>query len=138
MKYIDIFVPNRKESELLCPDKADVESRAKAFTDMGAKTVIITLGHHGCYIRDFAFCGYLPAAGFLPVDTTGAADAFISALAVYLINGCSLVDAAKIASCAAGFCVSRQGVIPAMVDRNSLETYIARKKPDLLYWTVPQ
>lgn len=138
MEYIDIFVPNRIESKLLCPDQPDVESRARAFMEMGAKTVIITLGHHGCYIRDSTFCGYLPAAGFLPTDTTGAADAFISALAVYLINGYSLVDAAKIAAYAAGFCVSRQGVIPAMIDRISLETCIARKDPDLLYLTPPQ
>ena len=132
MQYIDIFVPNRKEAEMLCPGMPDVESKADAFLAMGAKTVIITLGHHGCYIKDTSFCGYLPAADFIPVDTTGAADAFISTLAVYLQNGYSLVNAAKIATYAAGFCVSRQGVIPAMIDRNSLETYIARKEPELI------
>ncbi len=132
MQYIDIFVPNKKEAEILCPQVADVEGKAEAFISMGAKTVIITLGHHGCYIRDSSFCGFLDAADFLPVDTTGAADAFISTLAVYLLHGYSLVKAAKIASYAAGFCVSRQGVIPALIDRNSLETYIARKEPELL------
>lgn len=40
--------------------------------------------------------------------------------------------AAKIATYAAGFCVSRQGVIPALIDRISLETYINRVEPDLL------
>ena len=110
----------------------DIESKAEAFQAMGARTVIITLGHHGCYIKDDSFCGYLPAADFVPVDTTGAADAFIATLAVYLLNGYPLVNAAKIATYAAGFCVSRQGVIPAMIDRNSLETYIARKEPELV------
>lgn len=132
MQYIDIFVPNRKEAEILCPHTTDIQHKAKAFMDMGAKTVIITLGHHGCYIMDSTFCGYLPAVDFLPVDTTGAADAFISTLAVYLLNGYSMVNAARIAAYAAGFCISRQGVIPAMIDRNSLETYIARKEPELL------
>lgn len=132
MQYIDIFVPNRKEAEILCPEETDIEGKAEAFLKMGAKTVIITLGHRGCYIRDSSFSGYLPAADFLPVDTTGAADAFISTLAVYLLNGYSLIKAAKIATYAAGFCVSRQGVIPALIDRNSLETYIARKEPELL------
>jgi len=132
MQYIDIFVPNKKEAEILCPEVPDIEGKAEAFINMGAKTVIITLGHHGCYIRDSSFCGYLKAADFLPVDTTGAADAFIATLAVYLLHGYSMVKAAKIASYAAGFCVSRQGVIPALIDRNSLETYIARKEPELL------
>lgn len=39
---------------------------------------------------------------------------------------------ARIAAYAAGFCVSRQGVIPALIDRNSLETYINRIEPELL------
>lgn len=132
MQYIDIFVPNKKEAEILCPDGPNIERMAETFMNMGAKTVIITLGHRGCYIKDSSFCGYLPAADFVPVDTTGAADAFISTLAVYLLNGYSMVSAAKIATYAAGFCVSRQGVIPAMIDRNSLETYIARKEPKLI------
>ncbi len=131
MQYIDIFVPNKKEAEILCPGVPDIESKAEAFINMGAKSVIITLGHRGCYIRDASFCGFLNAEDFLPVDTTGAADAFISTLSVYLLHGYSLVKAARIATYAAGFCVSRQGVIPALIDRNSLETYIARKEPEL-------
>ena len=100
--------------------------------DMGAKTVIITLGRSGCYVQSTSFSDYIPAANFIPVDTTGAADAFIAALAVYLSSGYSIENAAKIATYAAGFCISRQGVIPALVDRNSLETYIKSIEPDLL------
>jgi ribokinase len=66
------------------------------------------------------------------VDTTGAADAFIAALAAYLSSGYSMEASARIAAYAAGFCVSRQGVIPALIDRNSLETYINRIEPELL------
>ena len=84
------------------------------------------------YIKSPEFTGYLPAADFTPVDTTGAADAFIAALAVYLSSGFPIAKAAKIATYAAGFCVSRQGVIPALIDRNSLETYIKRIEPDIL------
>ncbi|WP_313180081.1 PfkB family carbohydrate kinase [Lacrimispora sp.] len=132
MKLIDIFVPNRKEAELLCPDIADVEGKAVEFMRQGAKTVIITLGHSGCYLKDASFQGYLPASPFPPVDTTGAADAFIAALAAYLSFGYSMETSARIAAYAAGFCVSRQGVIPALIDRNSLETYINRIEPELL------
>lgn len=132
MELIDIFVPNRKEAELLCPEYPDLEGKAEEFIRRGAKTVIITLGHSGCYVRDSDFTGYIPAAPFTPVDTTGAADAFIAALAVYLSNGHSIENAVRIATYAAGFCVLRQGVIPSLIDKNSLETYVKRIEPDLL------
>lgn len=132
MELIDIFVPNRKEAELLCPNIPDLEGKAEEFIQRGAKTVIITLGHSGCYVRDQDFTGYIPAAPFTPVDTTGAADAFIAALAVYLTAGYSIEKAARIATYAAGFCVQRQGVIPSLIDKNSLETYIKRIEPDIL------
>lgn len=132
MRLIDIFVPNQKESELLCPDIADIEGKADAFCRQGAKTVIITLGHSGCYLKSDPFTGYLPADNVMAVDNTGAADAFIAALAVYLGLGYPIEKAAKIAAYAAGFCVSRQGVIPALIDKNSLETYISRMEPGLL------
>lgn len=132
MSCIDIFVPNRKEAELLCPNIPGVEGKAEEFIQRGATTAIITLGHNGCYISAPDFRGFLPAANFTPVDTTGAADAFIAALAVYLCAGYGTEKAARIASCAAGFSVSRQGVIPALIDRNSLETYIKRTEPELL------
>ena len=132
IKLIDIFVPNRKEAEILCPDIPDIKQKALHFIDLGAKTVIITLGRSGCYIQSPSFSGYIPAANFIPVDTTGAADAFIATLAVYLSSGYTIENAARIATYAAGFCISRQGVIPALVDRNSLETYIKSIEPDLL------
>lgn len=132
MKLIDIFVPNRKEAEALCPGIPTVEGKAEFFMQKGVKTVIITLGHSGCYVKSPEFTGHLPATAFTPIDTTGAADAFIAALAVYLSSGYSIERAARIATCAAGFCVSRQGVIPALIDKNSLEAYIRRTEPDIL------
>ena len=132
MELVDIFVPNKKEAELLCPSVSDIEGKAEEFFKRGAKTVIITLGHSGCYMKAPEFTGYIPAADFTPIDTTGAADAFISALASYLSFGYPIAKAAKIATYAAGFCVSRQGVIPALIDKNSLETYIKRIEPDIL------
>ena len=41
-------------------------------------------------------------------------------------------NAIRIATYAAGFCVSRQGVVPALVDRNTLETHISKVEPKLL------
>ncbi len=132
MQYIDVFIPNRAEANLLCPDFESIEDKAEYFISRGVKSVIITLGHAGCYIRDDSFTGYLPAIRFSTIDTTGAADAFIATLAVYLSEGHAIKQAAEIAAYAAGFSVARQGVIPALIDRNSLDAYIKKINPDIL------
>jgi ribokinase len=83
------------------------------------------MGASGCYLRDASHSQYFPATSFPSLDTTGGADAFISALAVYLNENFDIAEAIRRANCAAGFCVARQGVFPAMVDRVTLELYLA-------------
>jgi len=128
----DIFIPNRKEATALCPDGDTVEERAQYFLEKGVGTVIITLGEDGCYLRTADREKYFPAADFVAIDATGGADAFICALASCLSEGFSLDRSIRIATYAAGFCVSRQGVVPALVDRNTLETHISKVEPGLL------
>ncbi len=128
----DILVPNRKEAALLCPGCETLEKQADELLRRGVGTVIITLGDQGCYLRTPDAESYFPAVEAVPVDTTGGADAFISALASFLIEGCPLEKAVRIASYAAGFCVARQGVVAALIDRNTLESYIRKMEPGLL------
>lgn len=85
-----------------------------------------TWGTRSCYLKSKKSERYFPAAPFKALDTTGGADAFISALAVRLAEGYDMTEAIRTATCAAGFCVSRQGTLPAMVDRTTLELYMAR------------
>lgn len=132
LQNTDIFIPNRKEASTLCPQYKTVEKQAEYFFQKGINTVIITLGHEGCYLKTAESEKYFPAADFMSIDTTGGADAFISALAAFLIEGYSLEKSIKIAIYAAGFCVSRQGVVPALIDRNTLETHIKKLEPELL------
>ncbi len=128
----DILVPNRREAAVLCPGCETPEAQADELLRRGAGTVIITLGDKGCYLRSPELSRYFPAVDTVPVDTTGGADAFISALASFLIEGCSLERAIRIAAYAAGFCIARQGVVAALIDRNTLESYIRKMEPELL------
>lgn len=132
LEAVDIFVPNRAEAAILCPHLTTLSEQADYFLSKGAGTVIITLGHHGCYVKTEGYEESVPAVPFLPVDNTGAADAFISALASYLLYGYSLQKAIRIATYAAGFCISRQGVVPALIDQNTLESYIKRTEAGVL------
>lgn len=128
----DIFVPNKREAAILCPFENTVEKQADYFYQQGCPVIIITLGHQGSYVKTTDFSGYFPASGFPSIDSTGGADAFIAALASYLIEGYPLLNAVKIATYAAGFCISRTGVVPALIDRTSLENHIKMTEPALL------
>lgn len=131
LKYIDIIIPNRKEINVLCPGKS-LSEQADYFLNSGIETVIITLGKDGCYLKTKQEEEYFSASDFTPIDNTGAGDAFICALAVYLQRGHHLRNAIKIATYAAGFSITREGVTPSLIDRNTLEAYIRQKEPALL------
>ena len=89
----------------------------------------MTLGREGCYVRTEQYERRFPAAAvFAPVDTTGAADAFIAALAVFLSEHKSLQDALYYAIYAAGFSTTRIGVVPSLVDRATLEHFVIHKE----------
>lgn len=131
LKHIDLLVPNYNEICELCPD-GTLGEKAGYFLKQGVETVIITLGPDGCYVKTKNFEEQFPAARFQPIDNTGAGDAFICALAVYLQNGYSLVKAVRIATYAAGFSITREGVSNALIDKSTLESYLSQEEPDLL------
>lgn len=123
IRGISYLVPNKKELDQLVPGGQSVEEKAKRLWNMGAGHIIVTLGNHGCYLKDDSQERFFAAADFAPVDTTGGADAFISALAVYLSEGVSLVQAIGFASYSAGISITRPGVLPAMPDRVGVDMY---------------
>ena len=122
---VDILLPNRNEINRLYPGEASLETKAQYFLDRGVRTVIITLGHQGCYWRDKTHSEYFSAANFTPVDTTGAADAFAATLAVYLSRSYEMAASIRYATYAAGFSITRRGVPPSLIDRNTLELYLS-------------
>lgn len=131
LECIDILVPNYDEICELCPEGA-LSEKADYFLSRGVETVIITLGPDGCYVKTAGLEKRFPAARFQSIDNTGAGDAFICALAVYLQNGYSLEQAVRIATYAAGFSITREGVSNALIDKSTLESYLSQEEPDLL------
>lgn len=75
---------------------------------------------------------HFPAMDFISIDNTGAGDAFIAAFASYMLYGYNLESAIRIAGYAAGFSITREGVVPSLIDKNTLEAYIIEKEPELL------
>lgn len=129
---VDILVPNEEELNEICPAQSTLQEKTGALLEYGIETIIVTLGENGCYVRTADLEKHFPAVPFPSVDNTGASDAFISALAAYLLYGYSLEEAVRIATYAAGFCISREGVVPSLIDKRSLETYIIQKEKSLI------
>lgn len=123
LEKVSFLIPNEKELETLVEGEASIEEKAAWLFGCGAQNVIVTLGDRGCYLHNTEIRQYFPAAEFHAMDTTGASDAFISALAVYLTEGHSLTSSIKFATYAAGLSVTRDGVQPALVERVTLDIY---------------
>lgn len=132
LKNVDVIVPNAEEIAAICPFADDMDKQAEYLLAQGVGTVIVTLGAEGCFVKTRQASERFPAVPFDVIDASGAADAFISALASYLLDGHTLYEAVKIASYAAGFSISREGVAPALIDKNTLEAYIMQREPELL------
>ena len=123
---VDIFMPNQKLLKSLLPDERSIEEKAQVFLDRGAGCVIVTMGHRGCYLRDAKHSQFFPAINVTPLDTTGAADEFAATLCVYLSEGKPIEEAIRYATVAAGLFTTRHGAPVSMVDRETIELYMAR------------
>ncbi|GLH08925.1 Ribokinase [Gryllus bimaculatus] len=86
----DIFCINETEAEelLKIPVKSieDGYKAAEKFRDLGCSAVVITLGSQGAILstQEDPTPYHIPVKKVQPVDTTGAGDAFLGAMAYYM------------------------------------------------------
>ena len=123
LSEIAYLVPNEKELHTLVPGTESLEEKADILLRKGIENIIVTLGARGCYLRNKEISVYFEGTGFEPVDTTGGADSFISAMAVYLSEGKELIHAIAFAVYASGISITRYGVQPALPDRKAVDVY---------------
>lgn len=127
LRAADYFIPNELELNSLCPAYENIEQKTDFLLQKGVKNIIVTLGPAGCYLKNQTTRKYFPAVDVQTIDATGACDAFISAFASYLLYGYSLEDSISIATYAAALSTTKQGVIPSLTDKNSLELYMQNR-----------
>lgn len=92
---------------------ADPRALVDSLLAAGVRSVVLTLGGAGCLVGDPEGVIAIPAAQVEAVDTTGAGDAFIGALAARLADAGELRDACRFASQVAGFSVTGPGAQPS-------------------------
>ena len=129
-RKIDILTPNETEAQLLSGIEVktvdDAAEAAGVFLNKGVKSVIVTLGRNGVYVKSSEFEGHIPAFGVDNViDTTGAGDAFNGGLATALAEGRDIKSAAIFGNAVAAISVTRIGTAPAMPYRYEIDDFLS-------------
>jgi ribokinase len=123
----DICAPNETETEYLTgrpvQSLADVETAARDLIERGLQVVIVTLGERGVLYVDVETAMHVPALKVNAVDPTGAGDAFIGALAVFLGEGLSMSKALQRANAVAALSVTRLGAQGSFPTRAEFEEF---------------
>ena len=123
LEEIDYLVPNESEMKRILENEKKMEEKCQKLLEMGVKNVIVTLGKEGAYLKNKNHSIYFPSAPFTPVDTTGGADSFISAMAVMLSEGKDLIYSIIYAIYAAGITITRYGVQESLPDKKTIQIY---------------
>lgn len=126
----DYFIPNETEAELITGRPVhtieDAAACAAALLEKGFRRVIITLGERGSLVADSTGHVHVPAFPVKAVDTTGAGDAFIGSLAVFLAEGMQERDAVARANLYAASSTTRVGAQKSFPKRADFEAEWAR------------
>jgi ribokinase len=126
LRLADLCVPNENEIELLTGGHGavtvqDAAAAAWELLKRGPRTVIVTLGERGALIADAGSAEHLAAPRVEAVDSSGAGDAFIGALGVFLAAGAPLKEAVRRASAVAALSVTRLGTQTSFPTRAEIE-----------------
>lgn len=121
---VDLLVPNEHEATALT-GRTDAREAAAALLDQ-VPEVIVTLGAAGSlYAARGAEPFLVPAPRVTAVDSTGAGDTFVGALAVALAEGRPMRDALAWAAAAAALSVQRPGATASMPYRAEIDKQYA-------------
>ena len=127
----DYFIPNETEAELITGHSVhtveEAGSCAGGLLQKGFGKVVLTLGARGSLLAAATDTVHVPAYAVTAVDTTGAGDAFIGSLAVFLAEGLVDREAVARANLYAGLSTTRVGTQKSFLKRADFEAEWARR-----------
>ena len=130
LKLVDIAVLNEIELAQATGARITAKSAQRdivaACRQLGSAVTIATLGSRGAIVVTSREATALPGFKAKVVDTTGAGDCFVGALAARLSAGADLLDAARYANAAASCSVERLGATPSMPSPREVAARLAR------------
>ena len=125
LEKLDPLVVNEHEAAFLLGERVEgvdgALSAAPELLDLGPKSTVITVGEAGAVFAEGESSKHLPAPKVDVVDTTGAGDAFVGALAAQLAQGASLEEAVAYAVRAGAAAVTKEGAQGALPNPETVE-----------------
>ena len=118
LEKLDPLVVNEHEAAFLLGREIEgvkgALSAAPELLSSGPRSAVITIGEDGAVLADGDSVEHLPAPEVEVVDTTGAGDAFVGALATRIARGASLRQAVAYAVRAGAAAVTKEGAQSAL------------------------
>lgn len=135
LAQVDVLTPNESELRILVgmapDDPVDTLTLARQLQGRGVRNIVVTRGRRGALIlHEDGRVEEVPGVPVTVTDTTGAGDAFTSALAVVLAEHRSLSEAVHFAVCAGALACTQLGVVPALPRREAVEKMLDATKVD--------
>ncbi len=132
LELCDVLTPNETEAQALVnfpvTGQGSAAEAANKLLQLGVGSVVVKLGAQGAYFADQNSQGMVPPFDVAAVDSVAAGDAFNGALAVSLVEGKSLEEAATIASAAGALAVTKTGAQDSMPERNLVEALVQSQR----------
>jgi ribokinase len=132
LALVDVLILNETELgffaniELRDSDEPARFVEAARLLQMSANPIIcVTLGKRGVLALVGGEASMIPGRAVKAVDTTGAGDCFVGALAAQLAGGAVIRDALAYANAAASISVQRMGAAPSMPTAAEVDEIIA-------------
>lgn len=131
-KHVEVFCVNKEEAqELLKTDEHEIKKLLDGLEALGPKTVIITDGHAGAYMKydnTYFNMPIFPDAK-PPFERTGAGDAFFSTFVAYLAKGYDAPYAIRRAPVNSMNVVQHIGAQEGLLKDSEIEDYL-KKAPE--------
>ncbi|MCD6239086.1 MAG: carbohydrate kinase family protein [Thermotogae bacterium] len=129
-KYVDVFLPNEKEIQLLGGTE-NIKNAAISILEEGVSTIWVKRGKQGCsyFAKEEYF--HLPVSKVKAVDTSGAGDVFDGAIIYGTLSGFTPGKCGKFANTLASFTTQRYGTtkaLPNIIELNKLINTFKGKK----------
>jgi ribokinase len=136
LDLVDILILNESELGFLTKtelrdtdDHARYIEAAQTLQIGKDKIICVTLGKRGVLALIESKSLIVPGRTVNAVDTTGAGDCFVGAVAAQLAAGKSIQDALDYANAAASICVQRMGAAPSMPTAAEVEATLSTSGP---------
>jgi ribokinase len=119
---VDVLVVNDHEAAALLGEPIPAASSDDALSlarrlQRRVPLAVVTLGARGAVLAAASGAVHEPSFAVAPVDTTGAGDAFVGALAVALVEDQAPREALRFANAAGALAATRHGAQPSMPTR---------------------